>query len=116
MAGTLEFKGIDALRSSAQAAGRDLGRLVAAAGDRAGTIVLDAVRPPIDTGTLAATVHVITTDQGFGIAAGGPSAPYVAIVHAKHPFITDAYAARESAVVDTYADAVQKAVDTMKGA
>jgi hypothetical protein len=116
MGDALRAEGFDTFASSAHAASRDLERLVAAAGDRAGTVVLDAVRPPIDTGTLAATVHVITTDQGFGIAAGGPSAPYVAIVHAKHPFITDALTARESAVVDTYADAVTDAVDSIKGA
>lgn len=113
---TFEATGADRIASTASSAARAVDDLSATVGERAGTIVLEAVRPPIRTGTLAATVRVIATDEGFAVAAGGPSAPYVAIVHAKHPFITDAYRDREDAVVDTYADALEDVVDTMKGA
>lgn len=116
MSASLTANGADRFASTAHQAARDVDKLMARAGERAGTIVLEAVKPPIRTGRLASTVHVITTDQGFAVAAGGEHAPYVAIVHARHPFITDAYHARESAVVDQYADTLETVVGSIKGA
>lgn len=44
-------------------------------GPDAGAAVLPAVKPPIYTGRLASTVHVLATPHGFGLAAGGERAP-----------------------------------------
>lgn len=112
----LTLNGADQLAATAHRAARDVPALVAAWGERAGEVVVAAVHPPIRTGALARTVHVVTTDQGFGIAAGGPTAPYVAIVNARRPFLAPAFHARESAVVDTAADLLDKLVGTIKGA
>jgi hypothetical protein len=113
---TLTVRGVERLRSSATRAADQASDIAGEWGDDAGTIVLAAVHPPIRTGTLAATVHVVKTEQGFGIAAGGARAPYVAIVNARHPFLTDAFHDRESAVVDQAADAVERLLGTIQGA
>jgi hypothetical protein len=117
MAGRLELElaGARHLADTTRAAVDRVEQLNAVEGDRAGTIILAAVKPPILTGALAATVHVVTTAEGFGVAAGGPGAPYAAIVHARTPFITTAFLAREDAVVATYAEGLEAAVDSIGG-
>lgn len=110
---TIAVKGGDQLATGARRVAQQVDRVIAAAGPRAGSIVLAAVRPPILTGRLASTVHVIATEQGFGIAAGGERAPYVAIVNARHPFIAPAFVTRETEVVDTYAAALEQLVSTI---
>lgn len=108
-------RGIDTLSSTAHAAADQVRRVAAAWGEEAGTIVLAAVDPPIDTGRLASTVHLVVTPEGFAIAAGGEQAPYAAIVNAREPFLTPAFTARESAVVDKAADQLERLVGTIKG-
>lgn len=78
--------------------------------------VLTAVDPPYRTGRLASTVRAEHTSDGFTLRAGGPEAPYGAIVHARDPFLTDALAAREQAVIDTYIDHLDHLVDQIQGA
>lgn len=112
----LQLTGADRLASTARSTVDQIEELNATEGDRAGTLVLDVVRPPILTGALAATVHVVSTPDGFGVAAGGEGAPYAAIVHARQPFITAAFLAREDSIVNTYADALDAALDTLGGA
>lgn len=115
MSARLTADGATRLTSTAHTAADRARRVVASWGDEAGTIVLAAVDPPIDTGRLASTVHLLTTPQGFAIAAGGPRAPYVAIVNARHPFLTEPFRARETAVLDAAADQVADLLGTLKG-
>lgn len=114
---TLEARGADALAQTAHDAADRVERdVVAAWGEQAGSVVLAAVDPPIDTGRLASTVHLIATPDGFAIAAGGEGAPYAAIVNARQPFMSPAFTDRESAVVDAAADQLERLVGTIKGA
>lgn len=112
----LTADGADALATTARRAADQLDTVVAEWADDAGAIVLTDVKPPILTGALAATVHVIRTERGFGIAAGSRHAYYAALVNARHPFITPALVARQTAVVDQAAEAVDKLLGTIKGA
>lgn len=83
--------------------------------DAAGQVLV-AVDPPYLIGRLASTVRADHDGDGFTLRAGGPEAPYGAIVHARDPFLTDALAAREQAVIDTYLDHLDHVVDQIQGA
>lgn len=84
-------------------------------GDEAGSAVLVAVDPPIRTGRLASTVRLEATAHGFTLHAGGPSAPYGAIVHARDPFLTDALEERADAAADAYHAWLTDQVATIQG-
>lgn len=113
---SLEAHGAADLAQTAHAAADRVDDVVGDWGERAGTVVLAAVHPPIRTGRLASTVHLVVTPEGFAIAAGGDGAPYAAIVNARQPFLIPAFTARESAVVDTAADQLEALVGTIRGA
>lgn len=93
-------------------AGVALGDLSAPSSD-ASALALGEVRAPVRTGALANTVAAEPTALGFTLTAGGPSAPYAGIVHARNPFLTRAVEAREGGIVDTYADFVDTTLDTI---
>jgi len=112
----LTVSGATRLESTAHRAADQARNVAAEWGEAAGAIVVAAVDPPIRTGRLASTVHVVVTPEGFGIAAGGDQAPYAAIVNARHPFITPAFEARESAALDTAEQVVEHLVGTITGA
>lgn len=84
-----------------------------AASRQAGTMVLGDVRPPIRTGTLAATVEAVPEGLGFALRAGGPRAPYGPIVHARDPFLTRALTGREDDVLDIYLGHVEDTLNTI---
>lgn len=111
----LDAGGADRLAASARRAADLVDVVVAEFGNRAGDVVVAAVKPPIRTGRLASTVRVVATDQGFAITAGGDQAPYAGIVHARYPYITDAFHDREAVVVDTAVAAAQRLLDTLEG-
>lgn len=107
--------GVDAFASSVAAAGAQLVNLQPV-NDAAGVLVLDAADIPYKTGRLAGTVHAIADDQGVDLVAGGPAAPYAAVVHARDPFLVRALTDREDAVLDLHADHVAGVLDTIQGA
>lgn len=83
--------------------------------DAAGDLVLGAARVPRDRGTLAASL----TSVGGVLSASARHAPFVhwGTKHLRaRPFLLDALAAREEAVANLYADHVEDALDTIKGA
>lgn len=85
------------------------------AGKQAAGVVLGVVDPPRRTGALASTVEADVDALGFTLRAGGERAPYGPIVHARNPFLTRALTARESDVVDAYAEQVDQAVGLVTG-
>lgn len=88
-----------------EAVGRALGDLSGPSRVAAAKVIGD-VRAPRVSGALAATVEAIPTALGFTLRAGGTSAPYGAIVHARDPFLTRPLTAAEDEVVDAYEDHV----------
>lgn len=107
--------GVDRLASTTAEASRDLADLTQVNQD-AGNLVAAAVDAPVRTGALAATVHAAAGPDGVALVAGSPDVTYAAPVHARNPFLTRALTAREDAVLDHYADHVERVVDTIQGA
>lgn len=112
---TASVDGLTSLVSSLdEAASRldDLDQVSAEAADQ----VVRAVEAPRVTGRLASTVAAEVDADGFTLTAGGPAAPYAAIVHARNPFLTRALDDRETAVVSAYEDHIDNTVNTIRGA
>jgi hypothetical protein len=82
----------------------------------AGAAVVQVVEAPRLTGTLASTVAAVAGPNGFTLTAGGPAAPYAAIVHARNPFLTRALDQEEQRIAGLYADHVATTVNTIQGA
>lgn len=110
-----DVDGLDRLTRSVDAAADDLVDLDQVNADAAAQVVR-AVEAPRVTGTLADTVTATVDRDGWTVTAGGKRAPYVAIVHARNPFLTRAMQAREEAVIDAYRDHVTDTVNTIQGA
>ena len=109
---SLEYGGVDAFAERVEDIGVALGDLTGPSRDAA-ALALGDVRAPVRTGALAKTVRAEPTALGFTLSAGGPSAPYAGPVHARHPFLTDTLSARETDIVDVYADYVDQTITTI---
>lgn len=107
--------GASRLAASFDAAAREVGELTSVNRD-AGDAVIGAARIPRDTGLLESTATVEADAIGVTVSVGGPRAPYAPYVHARDPFLTDAYLAREAEVVDLYIGHVSDVVATIEGA
>lgn len=106
--------GVRRLAETADAAAdqlRDLTDLNREVGD----LVIAGARVPVRSGRLKRTVRAIAGPGGVDLIAGGPDAPYAAIVHARNPFLVRALTAREQAAVDRYLDHAERVVSTIQG-
>jgi hypothetical protein len=107
--------GLDAFARSVQEAGRQLGDLHDADAAAAGQAV-QAVEAPRLTGALDSTVAAAVDPDGFTLTAGGPAAPYAAIVHARNPFLTRAIDRSEAEIVQAYEQHIDTTLDRIQGA
>lgn len=112
---TADVDGLDRFTRSVDAAADELADLDQVNAQAAAQVV-QAVEAPRLTGTLADTVEAVVDRDGFRVTAGGSRAPYVAIVHARNPFLTRAMNARQADVVDTYREHITDTVNTIQGA
>ena len=112
---TASVDGLESFTRSVDDAAAALADLDQVNADAADTLVA-AVEAPRVTGALAGTVAAVVDRDGFRVTAGGKAAPYVAIVHARNPFLTRAMTSREADVVDAYRDHVTDTVHTIQGA
>lgn len=110
-----DVDGLDRFVQTVDVAAQELDDLDQVNADAA-RLVVQAVEAPRLTGTLADTVEAVVERTGWRVVAGGARAPYVAIVHARNPFLARAMNARENDVVDAYRDHVTHTVNTIKGA
>jgi hypothetical protein len=114
MTGAYQVHGADQLAASMRAAGEQLGDLDAAH-KRAGDAIVAATRPrtPVRTGRLVGSLFATVNPTGVVV---GASAPYAGFVHAANPFLIESAKAVEPTVLGYYADAVNTAVEGVKGA
>lgn len=113
MSVAVEVDGQAALLASLEAAPRALADLDGALED-AGDDVLGHVKAPRDTGALDAS---LTSAAGV-VSASARHAPFVhyGTRHLRgRPFLTDALAAREAAIVARFTDHLDDVVDTIRG-
>lgn len=107
--------GLDAFARSVTEAGRELGDLRDVDAQAAGEAV-QAVEAPRLTGTLDSTVAAVVDPDGFTLTAGGPAAPYAAIVHARNPFLTRAVDRSEADILRPYEQHIDTTLDRIQGA
>lgn len=122
MSGAFNVRGGDQLQATLRQAGEDLGDL-AAPSKRAGDLVVGAARgrAPKRSGVLAASLFPVVSATGVTVSS---RLPYAGPIHwgwparriAAQPFLVDAAARTEDTWVGYYADAVQGALDGVKGA
>lgn len=110
----VELHGVVELVHGTEAAAQLLTDLPDAAGD-AGALVLAGVNTPRRTGRLDATVQLHVDGAGFTITAGGPGAPYGPPVEARTGFLALALIDNEQQLLDTYANHVRAAAQTITG-
>ena len=114
----IEVEGLKELRAALKATGDDLGDLKDA-GKKAAEIVAVEARTlvPVLSGALLATIRAAGQASGANVKAGmGRTLAYAGPVHfgqpqrgiPPHPFLYDALDHRRDAVVDAYANAVNK--------
>lgn len=119
-----ELKGAAQLRRTLKAAGDDLADLTAA-NTRAAKVVEEATLGlvPIDSGWLASTIRSSGTKTAGTVRAGNASAPYAGPIHwgwparniPANPFAADAAKLTEAVWGAIYTEAVDKALDRIKG-
>jgi len=112
-------QGGDALAASLKRAADEL-RDLSDAHQRAGNALQQAAqtRAPRRTGRLARGIHAAVTSTGVTV---GADVAYAWPIHSgvpgrivAHPFLTDALAAEQTAVLDVYTDAVTDAVGIVR--
>lgn len=112
----------DGLARFAQTTGEAADQLadLAQLNQEVGDLVIAGATVPRVSGRLARTVRAVPDGPGgaggFRLVAGGPEAPYAAIVHARNPFLARALDQREQAAIDRYIDHAERAVTTIQGA
>lgn len=120
----IQVEGARELRRQMKKAGVDMGNL-ASENQAAGRVVTDAAqaRVPKRSGALAASLRPAKAVGGVTVRAGGARAPYAAPIHWGWPsrniapslFLTDAAAETEARWVDIYWQALNKALNQVKG-
>jgi len=112
MAAGVRLEGADTLARTLAAAARDLEDLTATNRQVAAGIAA-AANPPRLTGRLAASIRPTATAT---TAAVDVSVRYAGFVEARTGFLAAAVATREAASLDLYAQAVDAALATVRGA
>ena len=119
-----ELKGAATLRRTLKQAGDDLEDLKEANAGAAKVVEEAALGlVPVDSGWLASTIRSTGTKAAGVVRAGGKTAPYAGPIHwgwpdrniPANPFAADAAKLTEHIWGEIYADAVNKALDRIKG-
>lgn len=119
-----ELKGAATLRRTLKAAGDDLSDL-ADANTKAAKVVEEGALGlvPVDSGWLASTIRSTGTKTAGTVRAGNQGAPYAGPIHwgwpdrniPANPFMADAAKLTENIWGAIYTNAVEKALDRIKG-